>query len=63
VLGNRLPPGTFLAVKLQGPRQPQPRVLRAQVMHATLQPGDRRTWLMGCHFVGVLEQDEIKLLV
>jgi PilZ domain len=63
VIGNRLPPGTFLAVKLQGPRQPQPRVLRAQVVHATLQAGDRRTWIMGCNFVGGLGQDEIKMLL
>jgi len=63
VLGNRLPPGTFLAVKLQGPRHPQPRVLRAQVIHATPQAGDRRTWIMGCSFVGVLGQDEMKMLL
>jgi hypothetical protein len=62
VLVNRLPPGTFVAVKLQGP-QPQPRIVRAQVIHATLQPGEKRTWLMGCRFVGTLAQDEIKKLI
>jgi hypothetical protein len=62
VVGNRVPPGTFLAVKLQGPRQPNPRVLRAQVMHATA-AGDRRTWIMGCSFVGGLSQDDIKMLI
>jgi PilZ domain len=63
VLGNRLPPGTFLAVKLQGPGQPQPRVVRAQVMHSTVLTGDKRTWIMGCSFVGALSQDDIKMLI
>lgn len=63
VLANRLAPGTFLAVKLQGGRHPYPRVLRAQVMHATPQGGDRRTWVMGCNFVGLLSPDDIKLLI
>ncbi|MBY0526138.1 MAG: PilZ domain-containing protein [Gemmataceae bacterium] len=62
VLPNRLQPGTFLAVKLQGPKQQAPRVLRAQVIHATVQ-ADRRSWLLGCSFVGELRKEDLALLV
>jgi hypothetical protein len=63
VLNSRLVPGTFVAVKLQGPRHKTPRIIRAQVMHATPAAKDRRSWLLGCAFVGELAQDEIKLLI
>jgi hypothetical protein len=52
-----------VAVKLQGPRHKTPRIVRAQVMHATPAAKDRRTWRLGCAFVGELAQDEIKLLI
>jgi hypothetical protein len=62
VLSNRVQPGTFLAVKLQGPRQTAPRVLRAKVVHASVQ-GDRRTWVLGCCFVGEMRKEDLALLV
>lgn len=62
VLSSRLHPGAFVAVKLQGPRHPAPRILRAQVMHATAQK-DRRSWLAGCSFIGELGKEELALLV
>lgn len=62
VLSSRLHPGTFVAVKLQGPRHPTPRVLRAQVMHTRAQK-DRRTWLAGCSFIGELGKEELALLI
>lgn len=62
VAATRIQPGAFLAVKLQGPKHPTPRILRAQVMHSTVQK-DRRTWVAGCSFVGELGKDELALLI
>lgn len=62
VLSTRLQPGAFIAVKLQGSKEKAPRVVRAQVMHATIQQ-DKRSWLAGCSLVGELGKDELALLI
>jgi hypothetical protein len=58
LLPSRVQPGSFLAVKLQGPRDSQPRILRAQVVRTVAQP-DRRSWFHGCTFVAELSRDDV----
>ncbi len=58
LLPSRVGPGNFLAVKLQGPRDAKPRIMRAQVVRTVAQ-SDRRTWFHGCAFVGELSRDEV----
>lgn len=58
LLPSRVQPGNFLAVKLQGPHDSQPQIMRAQVIRVVAQP-DRRTWFHGCAFVGELSRDEV----
>jgi len=58
LLPNRVSPGTFLAVKLVSGRQKVPRIVRAQVIHATIIT-DPKSWLMGCVFVTELRKDEV----
>ena len=58
LLPSRVHPGSFLAVKLQSPRDKKPRIMRAQVVRVVAQP-DRRSWFHGCAFVGELQREEV----
>jgi hypothetical protein len=62
LMTTRVAPGSFLAVKVQGPRQKAPRILRARVIHATYSP-ENRTWMIGCYFVEELRKEELGQLV
>ncbi len=58
LVSTRVAPGAFLAVKIQGPRQKTPCILRARVVHATFLH-DLRVWLIGCIFVNELRKEEL----
>jgi len=58
LVSARVMPGSFLAVKVQGPKQKAPCILRARVVHATFL-ADMRVWLIGCVFVSELRQEEL----
>ncbi len=61
LISHRIGPGAFLAIKVQGPRQKAPRILRARVVHATFQP-ENRTWLIGGSFVEELSKEDLSVL-
>jgi len=61
LVSNRVAPGSFLAIKVQGPRQKAARILRARVVHATFQP-ENRTWLIGGTFVEELRKEDMAVL-
>lgn len=62
LLPSRVHPGSFLAVKLQGPRDLQPRIVRARVVRVVAQP-DRRSWFHGCALVGELQREDLARLL
>lgn len=61
LMTTRIAPGSFLAIKVQGPRQKAARIIKARVVHATFQQ-DIRTWLIGCNFVQELRKEELALI-
>jgi hypothetical protein len=61
LIASRIAPGSFVAIKVQGPHQKAPRILRARIVHATFQPANR-TWLIGGTFVEELGPDDLALL-
>jgi hypothetical protein len=58
LVSTRVAPGSFIAVKVQGPRQKAPCILRARVIHATFL-ADVRVWLIGCVFRSELRKEEL----
>jgi hypothetical protein len=58
----RVAPGAFVAVKFQGRRLKEPRIVRARVIHATFKH-DIRAWLIGCYFVEPLRKEELAILI
>jgi hypothetical protein len=54
-------PGTILAIELEGPAAPVPRLLLARVVHARPQPGGG--WFIGCELADRLRDDELLRLL
>jgi hypothetical protein len=54
---SQIPPGTLLAIELEG----VPRLMLARVVHAGLRAED--TWMLGCEFLQILSDEELDAIV